>query len=152
MDGIPNASERRAALARWSASTREELEHALGELDALPEAEDLRPAETGLVMARGRIGGGGAAFNVGDVALSRATVRLPTGEIGFGHVLGTDRAHARLCAICDALWQKPGTHADALAVLLERIGRRVARARAAEAEAAAATRVEFFTMTRGEND
>ena len=143
---------RRAALARWSQSTRDELERALGELGAEQAAEDLRAAETGLVMARGRVGGDGAPFNLGDVAVSRATVRLTSGEVGFGHVLGTDKAHARLCALCDALWQKPGPHAGALAELLERIEHRVAARRAAEAEEVAATRVDFFTLIRGEDD
>ena len=143
---------RRDALARWSSSTRAELERALADCGELPVVEDLRPPETGLVMARGRTGGTGAPFNVGDVAVSRATVRLGSGEIGFGHVLGGDREHARLCAVCDALWQLPGAHAPTLAALLEAIARRVADARGADAADAAATRVDFFTMTRGEDD
>ena len=151
MDAPAEPRERRDALARWSASTRAELERALADCGELPLVEDLRPPETGLVMARGRTGGSGAPFNVGDVAVSRATVRLASGEIGFGHVLGGDREHARLCAVCDALWQLPGPHAPTLAALLEAIARRVAAVRAADADAARATRVDFFTVTRGED-
>src|SRR5437762_13806386 len=76
-------------------------------LDAieLPDHEDLRDPENGLVMVRGRIGGDGAAFNLGEATVSRAAVRLSSGEIGFGYVLGRDKAKARMIALCDALIQ-----------------------------------------------
>ncbi len=46
-------------------------------------------------MIRGRIGGDGAQFNLGGSDnVSRAVVRLATGEMGFGYVLGRDRAKA----------------------------------------------------------
>ena len=61
--------------------------------------------ENGLVMVRGRIGGDGAPFNLGEATVSRAAVRLSTGEIGFGYVLGRDREKARMIALCDAMVQ-----------------------------------------------
>ena len=77
-------------------------------LEALPDApafETVRAPEPGLVMARGRIGGGGAPFNLGEVTVTRAVVRIESGEVGFGHVLGRDTARALLVAKLDALWQ-----------------------------------------------
>ena len=59
---------------------------------ALPAHENLREPENGLVMVRGRIGGDGAPFNLGEATVSRAAVRLATGEVGFGYTLGRDRA------------------------------------------------------------
>ena len=56
-------------------------------------------------MVRGRIGGDGAPFNVGEATVTRAAVRLASGEIGFGYVLGRDHEKARLIALCDALLQ-----------------------------------------------
>jgi len=56
-------------------------------------------------MVRGRIGGDGAPFNLGEATVSRAAVRLATGEVGFGYVLGRDRQKARMIALCDALVQ-----------------------------------------------
>ncbi len=56
-------------------------------------------------MLRGRIGGDGAPFNVGEATVTRAAVQLASGETGFGYVLGRDREKARLVALCDALWQ-----------------------------------------------
>ena len=64
-----------------------------------------RQAESGLVMVRGRIGGDGAPFNLGEATVTRAAVRLASGEIGFGYVLGRDHEKARLIALCDALLQ-----------------------------------------------
>ena len=75
---------------------------------ALPAHENLREPENGLVMVRGRIGGDGAPFNLGEATVSRAAVRLATGEVGFGYVLGRDRQKARMIALCDALIQTAG--------------------------------------------
>ena len=78
-----------------------------GHLDdiAVPAHENLREPENGLVMLRGRIGGDGAPFNLGEATVSRAAVRLATGEVGFGYVLGRDRQKAQMVALCDALVQ-----------------------------------------------
>src|SRR5437016_12288928 len=79
---------------------------------ALPGHQDLREPENGLVMLRGRIGGDGAPFNLGEATVSRAAVRLDSGEVGFGYVLGRDGEKARLIALCDALIQS--NRSDAL--------------------------------------
>src|SRR6202140_501859 len=72
---------------------------------AVPPYENLREPENGLVMVRGRIGGDGAPFNLGEATVSRAAVRLSTGEVGFGYVLGREREKARMIALCDAMVQ-----------------------------------------------
>ena len=72
---------------------------------ALPAHEDLREPENGLVMVRGRVGGDGAPFNLGEATVSRAAVRLASGEVGFGYVLGRDGDKARMIALCDAMVQ-----------------------------------------------
>lgn len=110
----------------------------------------LRAPETGLVMVRGRIGGDGAPFNLGEATVTRAAVALATGEVGFGHVLGRQKERARLAALADALWQAPATRAaveNALAPVRERLAAERERAR----RQAAATRVDFFTMVRGDD-
>ena len=71
----------------------------------MPAHENLREPENGLVMVRGRIGGDGAAFNLGEATVSRAAVRLSTGEVGFGYTLGRDGEKARMIALCDAMVQ-----------------------------------------------
>ncbi len=118
---------------------------------AVPAYEDLREPENGLVMVRGRIGGDGAPFNLGEATVTRAAVRLATGEMGFGYVLGRDRQKARLVALCDALWQS-NEFADAVEakVLAPLRAARIAE-RNRKAQETAATRVDFFTLVRGED-
>ena len=146
----PAASEaqRQAAMRLFARASRADLEAALSASPACADARRVRGPETGLVMVKGRIGGGGAAFNLGETTVSRAPVRLASGTIGHGHVLGTDREKARLAAIADALWQEGA--AEALSIL-ETVGRRLAEEDAKKAAEVAATRVDFFTLVRGED-
>lgn len=116
-----------------------------------PPAVPVRGPEVGFVMLRGRAGGGGAAFNLGEASVVRATVKLGSGEVGHAVVLGRDAEHARRAAHLDALWQRPDWRGRVEAEVLR-------PARAAEAEGALkraeeteATRVDFFTLVRGED-
>ena len=146
----PEVAARRAVMALTAAATRAELQEALAQAGLPADADDLRAPETGLVMTRGRIGGDGRAFNLGEATVTRAAVRLPSGETGFAYHLGRDRPRARLAAILDAHWQNAERRAaveTALAVVAERRARE-ARERARKV---AATRVNFFTLARGED-
>lgn len=116
----------------------------------LPASEALREPENGLVMVRGRMGGDGAPFNLGEASVTRAAVRLITGECGFGYTLGRDRAKARLIALVDALIQR-ADYADAIEdKVLAPLRAEQAAARQRQAEQTAATKVDFYTMVRGE--
>ncbi|MDA9412842.1 phosphonate metabolism protein PhnG [Bradyrhizobium sp. CCBAU 45384] len=116
----------------------------------LPGHQDLREPENGLVMLRGRVGGDGAPFNLGEATVSRAAVRLASGEVGFGYTLGRNSEKARLIALCDALVQSPdfgvAVERDVIAPLREQLMVR----RKQQAEETAATKVDFYTMVRGE--
>lgn len=110
----------------------------------------LRRPEIGTVMVRGRVGGTGAPFNLGEVTVTRASLRLPGGEVGHGYVQGRDRAGAERAALVDALMQT--AQADRIRATILRPLEEEAAARARDrAEKAAATRVEFFTLVRGED-
>jgi alpha-D-ribose 1-methylphosphonate 5-triphosphate synthase subunit PhnG len=143
-------SHRREAMALLAASSAAEIAHHLDALGQLPPHEDLRSPESGMVMVRGRIGGDGAPFNFGEATMSRAAVRLESGEIGYGYVLGRDRAKARLIALCDALIQREQYRAALDQCVLLPIRSRLSAARKLDAERVAATKVEFFTLVRGE--
>ena len=142
-------ARRKTVMAVLTHSATADIAGRLG-MVALPDHEDLREPENGLVMVRGRVGGDGAPFNLGEATVSRAAVRLSTGEVGFGYTLGRDREKARLIALCDAMVQSD-EHVDAIetqvvaplrAAMIERRNRKVAEA--------AATRVDFYTLVRGE--
>jgi alpha-D-ribose 1-methylphosphonate 5-triphosphate synthase subunit PhnG len=114
-----------------------------------PGFHRVRGPETGLVMVRGRAGGGGNPFNLGEATVTRATVRLDSGEVGHAYCLGRNGDKAVRAALFDALWQRDAESVEAqvLAPL---------RAEQQEADSllrdeTAATRVDFFTMVRGDN-
>jgi len=116
-----------------------------------PTATPIRGPEIGMVMLRGRAGGGGAIFNLGEATVTRATVKLATGEVGHAIVLGRHLQKASIVAHLDALSQLPDwvqvIETDFIAPA--RAEQDAARARqAGETEA---TRVGFFTMVRGED-
>lgn len=132
-------------------ATEAELTAALDVLEPRPEAIDVRPAEIGLVMLRGRIGGSGAAFNVGEATVTRAAVRLSTGETGFSYLLGRAKTRARLAAILEAAGQRPAYRRSIVQHLVRPVAERLANERRSMIDEAAATRVEFFTLVRGED-
>ncbi len=126
-----------------------EIARLLDEITA-PAYENLRESENGLVMVRGRIGGDGAAFNLGEATVSRAAVRLATGEVGFGYVLGRDRQKAEMIALCDALVQSDEYSEAVEARVVAPLRAAMLRERNRKAEETAATRVDFYTLVRGE--
>lgn len=142
---------RRTILAVLARACEGEIENLAKGLEPLPEVADLRAAETGLVMVRGRIGGGGAPFNLGEATATRASIQLATGEIGHGYALGDDREGVRLAAIVDALWQRPSDRARVEQQVLQPIADRLAGEDAKRAAETAATKVNFFTMVRGDD-
>lgn len=148
--GDAKFAARRAALRLLVEAGTNELAHLLAGVGELPGHEDVREPETGLAMVRGRIGGDGAPFNVGEATVSRAAVRLETGEIGFGYVLGWDQEKARLVALCDALFQNERHGARIEDNELSPLRARLEAERQAVAAQTAATRVDFFTLVRGE--
>jgi alpha-D-ribose 1-methylphosphonate 5-triphosphate synthase subunit PhnG len=108
----------------------------------------LRPAETGNVMVRGRMGGSGAAFNMGEMTITRATVRLEDGTIGFGYVAGRAHQKAELAALLDAVLQRDPSLAQQI---LPPMQAALANMQDKKSRKSAATKVEFFTVVRGEN-
>jgi len=77
-------------------------------------------------------------------------VRLASGEVGFGYTLGRDREKARLIARCDALVQSSvfAGHVESRVIAPLRAALSARRGR--KAAETAATRVDFYTMVRGE--
>jgi alpha-D-ribose 1-methylphosphonate 5-triphosphate synthase subunit PhnG len=148
---IPDTAARRGAMALLAQAQAQEIERGLAALADPPVYVELRPVATGLVMVRGRIGGDGAPFNLGEATVTRAAVRMDTGEVGFSYLLGRDHAKARLAAVCDALWQSEERRDAIERHVLAPIRLRLECERVEKREQAAATRVDFFTLVRGED-
>jgi len=112
----------------------------------LPLYRTLRGPEVGLVMLRGRAGGAGPAFNMGEMSVTRCTVRTASGQTGHAYVAGRDERHAELAALADALLQDPARQDDLHAMMIAPLAAAQLRQRESVARKAAATRVDFFTM------
>jgi alpha-D-ribose 1-methylphosphonate 5-triphosphate synthase subunit PhnG len=141
-----------AVLAKAELGELEDAWHALAEK---PVYRILRGSETGLVMVRGRIGGTGQPFNLGEMTVTRAAVQLIDGSgratcAGFGHVAGRAPRKAELVALFDALLQDPVLHAAISDALLVPLAEKQTAAKLAQAANCAASKVDFFTMVRGE--
>ena len=97
-------------------------------------------------MVRGRAGGGGSAFNLGEMTVTRCTVRIETGFIGHAYVAGREERRAELAALVDALMQDQDRAADIEARVIAPLERHQAQLKTARASKAAATKVQFFAM------
>ena len=149
MDENGKQAQRKAAMTVLAHSDAAKITGYL-EAIALPGYENLREPENGLVMVRGRVGGDGAPFNLGEATVSRAAVRITSGEVGFGYTLGRDREKARMIALCDALMQSNEFAAAVEANVLAPLRAAMVATQARKAAESAATRVDFYTLVRGE--
>jgi alpha-D-ribose 1-methylphosphonate 5-triphosphate synthase subunit PhnG len=133
------------------ASARPQRLNALFPRDDFPKFVYLRKPETGLVMVRGRLGGTGSPFNIGETTVTRCTIRLDDGTIGHAFVMGRSHEHAVTAAVCDAMLQGSAGNDLAEKVVTPLAQERAERERQLALQNAA-TKVDFFTMVRGDDD
>ncbi|HDC4533192.1 TPA: phosphonate C-P lyase system protein PhnG [Enterobacter asburiae] len=120
-------------------------------LSLAPDYDTLRAPEIGLVQIQARMGGTGERFFAGDATLTRAAIRLNSGTLGYSYVLGRDKAHAERCAVIDALLQEQPYFQTLMEILIAPLeADRAARIAARQAEVNT-SRVDFFTLVRGDN-
>jgi alpha-D-ribose 1-methylphosphonate 5-triphosphate synthase subunit PhnG len=142
----PSLDARRRWMAVLARASAAELLALIEQAPALPPHVRLRGPEVGLVLARGRQGGDGAPFNLGEMTVTRCTVRLAEGRLGHAYVAGRDARQAELAAALDAALQDPARQAALLAAVVEPLAAAQAARAAQDSRKAAATRVQFFTM------
>lgn len=147
VDMIDPSALRRRWLSVLARAPGESLEAALATLDPAPAWRRLRGPETGMIMVRGRIGGDGSPFNLGEMTVTRCSVALPCGTLGHAYVAGRDQRRAELAAVCDALLQT-ALFARLNEALIEPEEQRQAAEREHVRRRAAATRVDFHTLVR----
>ncbi len=135
------------------------LEERVATLGALPEYRFLRSPEVGLAMVRGRTEGMGQPFNLGEMTLTRCVIQLSLAAgdqagddsvSGFGYVAGRSQRHAELVAVCDALLQHQSWQSQVQTQVIEPLQVAAYAQRAAETAEVDSTRVNFFTLLRGE--
>jgi len=150
-------SQRQEWMAILAKASLKDLEHVHGRLDQLPRYRWLKTPETGLTMVRGRAGGTGQVFNLGEMTLTRCVIQLDEGLddqgrplTGFGYVGGRSHRHAELAAFFDALLQHPDWFDTIVAEVIEPLKIAAQDKRVVQQKQTEATRVNFFTMARAE--
>jgi len=140
-----------AVLAKASAETIEPLWNTLSDK---PRWTCIRPPEVGMVMVRARAGGTGQRFNMGEMTVTRCVIRLDgcpdAGRIGHAYVAGRDTRHAELAAVVDAIMQQPERREALHRTIIAPLAASQAEARNRTLRRTAATKVDFFTMVRGD--
>lgn len=132
-------SEPAALLAHWQA------------LDLAPGYELLRAPETGLTRLQARMGGTGKRFILGDTTVTRAVVRLENGLCGYSYVMTRNKAHAERCAVLDALLQQTSTCEQIQQHIIAPLAALRQEKLTQRAREIASSRVDFFTLVRGDN-
>ncbi|MDO8379528.1 phosphonate C-P lyase system protein PhnG [Phenylobacterium sp.] len=145
---VEAAQERRRWLSILAKAQPGEVLSAWEDLEARPEYRALRSPEIGMVLVRGRMGGTGDAFNLGEMTVTRAAVRLDSGETGIGYAAGRDRKHAEIAAAVDAMMQSADLRPAVEGAVIAKLARTQDERRSTSARKAAATKVDFFTMVR----
>jgi alpha-D-ribose 1-methylphosphonate 5-triphosphate synthase subunit PhnG len=156
-DAIPPEPRPDAARQRWmgllAQAPAEELKRcweAYASAGSRPRWTRLRGPEAGMVMLRGRIGGDGQPFNWGEMTVTRCSVRLANGTVGHGYVPGIAEAEAELAAVIDGLMQDPALRPELERAILAPLEAAHGAKAESAARRAAATKVEFFTLVRGD--
>ena len=144
------SEDRKAWLSLLAKAPAAALAKAWAQVGLAPDYEWLRTPEIGGVMTRGRIGATGAPFNLGEITVTRCSLRLASGEVGHGYVQGRDKDKALTAALVDACMQTEAA-ARLKREVLDPLAAEMAAAKRTRAQKAAATKVDFFTMVRGED-
>lgn len=136
-----------SVLARASLS---DIRNAWAALPEQPEYTFLRQPETGLIMIQARTNGNGAPFNMGEMTLTRCSVSINE-NIGHAYIAGRSPEHAELAAVFDGLLQRPEHSSRLMETVINPMEAAIAEQQKTKAKQVASTRVDFFTMVRGED-
>lgn len=142
--------ERKAWLSLMATSPDGLLTKLFAQEAEAPNFDWLRKPEIGSVMVRGRTGGTGTPFNLGEMTATRCSLKLASGEVGHGYVQGRRKKDAESAALIDALMQTD-VGAQLREKVLAPLSTEIAESKVKRARKAAATKVDFFTMARGED-
>ena len=120
-DASPDSEipKRRRWMGVLAQAKPKELQAHWAALGHRPTYDFLRPPECGLVMTRGRMGGTGDPFNLGEMTVTRCSVRTEAGFLGHAYIAGRNKKHAELAAVCDALLQDPNAQHQVSATIIE---------------------------------
>lgn len=146
-----NNNPRQRWMGLLARANRDDVTSVLNELPAIPPYVVIKQPEQGLVMVRGRAGGSGHPFNLGEITVTRCSVRLEDGKIGHAYIQGRQSEYSEKAAVIDALMQSEDFHNVLEEKLISKLEQLETERRRKKSKKAAATKVDFFTMVRGED-
>ncbi|MGF1718717.1 phosphonate C-P lyase system protein PhnG [Vibrio kyushuensis] len=145
------ATKRQHWMSVLAKSQYSELKGRWEELNLTPDYAMVRQPEIGLAQVRARMGSTGRQFNIGDTTITRAVVKLDSGELGYSYLQGRNKSHAEIAAVIDALMQMP-QHEESLSTqLIEPLAALKKQQHSLRAKDVASSKVDFFTLVRGED-
>jgi len=145
-----DTADRQHWMAVLAKAEPEHLELLHEQLDLESGYRLIRPPENGLVMVRARAGGTGRQFNFGEATVTRCTLATEAGFVGQAYILGRNQRHAMLAALMDARLNDPATRGIVIDTVIRPLETEYRQRKSAQAARVAATKVDFFTMVRGE--
>lgn len=143
-------TQRQEWMAALALADEGRLREAWDSMAERPDYRVVRGPETGLVMVRARSGNVGERFNLGEMTVTRCSVGLADGVMGHAFIGGMKPDHACLAAVFDALMQLPKRREELRQELIEPLLRRRRERLARRHDEVRPTRVDFFTLVRGE--
>jgi alpha-D-ribose 1-methylphosphonate 5-triphosphate synthase subunit PhnG len=146
-----DTAQRQQWMAVLAHSLPEELAAIWAEQKLNPDYQVIRQPETGLVQIQARMGATGQRFFAGDATLTRAVVQLADGTYGYSYLLGRDKAHAERCAVIDALMQEKVRFRTLQETVIAPLAANREQRQAARRTQINSSRVDFFTLVRGDN-
>ncbi|WP_423839661.1 phosphonate C-P lyase system protein PhnG [Vibrio mytili] len=144
-------TERSSWMSILAQSQQSELERLWSETKIEQSYQFVRQPEIGLAQVRARMGGTGREFNMGDATITRAVIKLDSGEMGFSYLRGRNKAQAELSAVIDALLQTQVHHELLMRKVIEPLAALKQEQQHQRAKEIATSKVDFFTMVRGED-
>jgi alpha-D-ribose 1-methylphosphonate 5-triphosphate synthase subunit PhnG len=145
-------SERQGWMSALARSDYSHLKNVWSQLNLSPDHHIIRAAETGLIQVQSRMGATGNAFNIGDMTVTRSVVKLPSGEMGYSYIKGRNRAHAHLAALIDALMQNNHYAEQLKDQVITPLAATMAEHTELRRRQIATSKVDFFTVVRGEDE
>ncbi len=145
-----NKNHRQALLSVLSKASLSDIEKYWKVLSLDVNYHFLKEPEVGMTMVRAKAGGAGQAFNMGEVTVTRSVIQLDTQQMGFGYTLGRNIEKSTLIAVIDECFQIEQWQPLIKAKLLAPLQKILQKSDSEREEKVAGTKVNFFTMVRGE--
>lgn len=146
---MSNAEKKRAAwMSVLACAATSELQQSWDAFEHRPPFEWLKKPEYGSVLLQGRIGGSGREYGVGQVLITRCSIRLIDGRIGVGYTRGRAGHHVFIAAMFDALMQTADAAGLSAARIVSELEAKRDQRRRVDQAKTEETRVDFTVGAR----